>query len=94
VKHIKRKQTVVSEGKWEAGELPPTVIPIPNPPPTKVKIPIRLHAKIKETREPVVGLGRVSVGSSNALSSAVKKLNLDIFSPDNIFPGTIAVDIV
>jgi len=58
VKHIKRKQTVVSEGKWEAGELPPTVIPIPNPPPTKVKIPIRLHAKIKETREPVVGLGR------------------------------------
>ena len=56
VKHLKRKQTVNSEQKWEKGEQPPTVIPIPNPPPTKVKIPIRLHVKIRETREPVVGL--------------------------------------
>ena len=35
------------------------VIPIPNPAPTKVKIPIRLHNRIRETREPVVGLGKM-----------------------------------
>ena len=34
----------------------PTVIPIPNPESTKKKIPIRLHEKIRETRDPVVGL--------------------------------------
>ena len=32
------------------------VIPIPNPESTKKKVPVRLHEKIKETRDPVVGL--------------------------------------
>ena len=34
----------------------PTVIPIPNPESTKKKVPVRLHERIKETRDPVVGL--------------------------------------
>jgi hypothetical protein len=34
----------------------PKVIPIPNPESTKKKVPVRLHEKIKETRDPVVGL--------------------------------------
>ena len=34
----------------------PRVIPIPNPESTKKKVPVRLHEKIKETRDPVVGL--------------------------------------
>ena len=33
-----------------------TVRPIPNPESTKKKVPMRLHEKIKETMEPVVGL--------------------------------------
>ena len=32
------------------------MIPIPNPASTKMKVPVRLHEKIKETRDPVVGL--------------------------------------
>ena len=35
---------------------PPTIIPIPNPEKTKKKVPVRLHERIKETRDPVVGL--------------------------------------
>ena len=35
---------------------PPTIIPIPNPEKTKIKVPVRLHERIKETRDPVVGL--------------------------------------
>ena len=34
----------------------PAVVPIPNPEKSKQKVPIRLHDKIKETRDPVVGL--------------------------------------
>ena len=34
----------------------PKVIPIANPESTKKKVPVRLHEKIKETRDPVVGL--------------------------------------
>ena len=34
----------------------PTVIPIPNPENTKKKVPVRLHERIRETRDPVVGL--------------------------------------
>jgi len=40
----------------EASMSTPTVRPIPNPESTKKKIPIRLHEKIRETRDPVVGL--------------------------------------
>ena len=36
------------------------VIPIPNPENQKKKVPIRLHEKIKETTEPVVGLDYVT----------------------------------
>ena len=53
---MKKKQTV--DSKRESGERAPGVIPIPNPAPTKVKVPIRLHNRIKETRDPVVGLGK------------------------------------
>ena len=49
----------------------PTAIPIPNPPPTRVKVPTRLHAKIREAREPVIGLGRPSVH----LSPSIVNLN-------------------
>ena len=34
--------------------------PIPNPESTKKKIPIRLQEKIKETMDPVVGLGYIT----------------------------------
>ena len=34
----------------------PLVRPIPNPVNTKIKVPVRLHEKIKSATEPVVGL--------------------------------------
>lgn len=58
VKHMKKKQ-MLNLQKGENGEETPSVIPIPNPLPTKVKIPIRLHNKIRESREPVIGLDYV-----------------------------------
>ena len=44
--------------KGEVGDdyRPPTIIPIPNPEKTKIKVPVRLHERIKETKDPVVGL--------------------------------------
>ena len=46
----------ISEAEFKSG---PRVIPIPNPENTKKKVPVRLHEKIKETKEPVVGLDYV-----------------------------------
>ena len=34
----------------------PSIIPIPNPAKTKVRVPVRLHDSIIKSREPVVGL--------------------------------------
>ena len=46
-------------GELAGEERAPTVIPIPNPENTKKKVPVRLHERIKETRDPVVGLDYV-----------------------------------
>ena len=46
-------------GELADEERAPTVIPIPNPENTKKKVPVRLHERIKETRDPVVGLDYV-----------------------------------
>ena len=43
----------ISEDQCREG---PGVIPIPNPVNTKIKVPVRLHEKIKAATEPVVGL--------------------------------------
>jgi len=65
VKHMKKELQLDSqkEEKIRKGEMSrreaergPKVIPIPNPESTKKKVPVRLHEKIKETRDPVVGL--------------------------------------
>merc|ERR1719430_3036479 len=65
VKHMKKELqlSAQNEEKVRKGEMSrreadrgPKVIPIPNPESTKKKVPIRLHEKIKETRDPVVGL--------------------------------------
>ena len=40
----------------EARRLMPTVRVIPNPVSVKKKIPIRLHEKVREAKDPVVGL--------------------------------------
>jgi len=65
VKHMKKKLQLEQQRdeKIRKGEISeqearkaPGVVPIPNPENTKKKVPIRLHEKIKETREPVVGL--------------------------------------
>jgi len=65
VKHMKKDLQLQAqkEEKIRKGEISrqeadrgPRVIPIPNPESTKKKVPIRLHEKIKETRDPVVGL--------------------------------------
>jgi len=65
VKHMKKELQLQAqrEEKVKRGEMSrqeadrgPRVIPIPNPESTKKKVPIRLHEKIKETRDPVVGL--------------------------------------
>ena len=65
VKHMKKKLQLEQQRqeKLRKGEISeqearkaPGVVPIPNPENTKKKVPIRLHEKIKETREPVVGL--------------------------------------
>jgi len=65
VKHMKKELQLNAqkEEKIRKGEISrreaergPKVIPIPNPASTKMKVPVRLHEKIKETRDPVVGL--------------------------------------
>jgi len=66
VKHMKKQMALSNEldekvrrgmmTEEEARMSTPIVRPIPNPEPTKKKIPIRLHEKIRETRDPVVGL--------------------------------------
>ena len=54
VKHTKRKGEL--GGESDGNE----IIAIPNPPPTRIKVPVRLHQKITETQEPVVGLDYVT----------------------------------
>jgi len=62
VKHMKKKlsNNQQLEEKVRRGEpvsrKPLGVVQIDNPEPTKKKVPIRLHEKIKETMDPVVGL--------------------------------------
>jgi len=65
-KHMKKEMALSNERdekvrrgmmtEEEARMSTPIVRPIPNPESTKKKIPIRLHEKIRETRDPVVGL--------------------------------------
>jgi len=65
-KHMKKQMALENERdqkvrsgmmtEEEARMSTPIVRPIPNPESTKKKIPIRLHEKIRETRDPVVGL--------------------------------------
>ena len=40
----------------DKAKMGPRVVAIPNPEKTKVKVPTRLHEKIRESREPIVGL--------------------------------------
>jgi len=65
VKHMKKELAINAqrEEKVRRGELDPDkakmgprVVAIPNPEKTKVKVPTRLHEKIRESREPIVGL--------------------------------------
>lgn len=65
VKHMKKKLQLDERKKeqFRKGEISedqcregPGVIPIPNPVNTKIKVPVRLHEKIKAATEPVVGL--------------------------------------
>lgn len=65
IKHMKKKLQLdqrkdeqlrrgeISEEQLKSG---PGVIPVPNPVSTKIKVPVRLHEKIKAATEPVVGL--------------------------------------
>jgi len=68
VKHTKKANDIEEDfhDRLERGEITrkeyderPGIIPIPNPEPTKKKIPVRLHDRIKETKDPVVGLDYV-----------------------------------
>jgi len=66
VKHMKKQMALSNDREEkvrrglmteeEAIRSEPRVKPIPNPESTKKKIPIRLHEKIRETLDPVVGL--------------------------------------
>ena len=62
VKHMKKENALRAEKeeRYRKGEpdkmAGPSVIPIPHPEKTKLKVPIHLHDKIKETRDPVIGL--------------------------------------
>jgi len=58
VKHQK-KAAVQTQNAEMRGEKFLAVRPIPNPEPTKRKVPIRLHEKIKEAKDPVIGLAHV-----------------------------------
>jgi hypothetical protein len=70
VKHMKKQMALsnvrddkVRRGlitEEEAVRSTPMVRPIPNPESTKKKVPIRLHEKIRETKDPVMGLGFIS----------------------------------
>jgi len=64
VKHMKKKialeqQRNAAQSRGERVTIPKTIIQIDNPEPTKKKVPIRLHEKIKETMDPVIGLRHV-----------------------------------
>jgi len=48
VKHVKRQSEWEGEG--------PGIVQIPNPRPSRVKVPVRLHQKIRECQDPIVGL--------------------------------------
>lgn len=70
VKHMKKDllKKEEMERRYMSGEISreelenrPSVRPVANPPSTKQKVPVRLHDKIKETRDPVVGLDYVKV---------------------------------
>jgi hypothetical protein len=52
---MKRKQTLECQQRGK-GERIPSIVALAAPPP-KFKIPSRLHSKIREATEPVVGLG-------------------------------------
>ena len=54
VKHTKRATEITGGGddNW--------IIPVPNPPSSRVKVPVRLHEKILECHDPVVGLKYVT----------------------------------
>ena len=66
VKHMKKQMALSNDREEkvrrglmteeEAKRTEPRVKPIPNPESTKKKVPIRLHEKIRETLDPVVGL--------------------------------------
>jgi len=56
VKHMKKAASQRDQANAQGRPFNEPIIPIPNPPATKVKVPIRLHQKIKETKDPVVGL--------------------------------------
>jgi len=66
VKHMKKQMALKNDredkvrmgliSEEEAQSSTPTVRPIPNPESIKKKIPIRLHEKIRDTMDPVVGL--------------------------------------
>lgn len=52
VKHTKRQSEWGGEG--------PGIVQIPNPRPSRVKVPVRLHQKIRECPDPIVGLDFIS----------------------------------
>jgi len=56
VKHMRKSLTNREKCARLGREPSPEVVPISNPEPTKKKVPIRLHDKIKETSIPIVGL--------------------------------------
>ena len=56
VKHMRKSLTNREKCARQGRDPSPEVVPISNPEPTKKKVPIRLHDKIKETSIPIVGL--------------------------------------
>eukprot|EP00092_Neocalanus_flemingeri_P015992 GFUD01017310.1.p1 GENE.GFUD01017310.1~~GFUD01017310.1.p1 ORF type:complete len:667 (+),score=195.32 GFUD01017310.1:44-2002(+) len=57
VKHMKKQLAFEERSRMLGHSIPvQAIIPIPNPEPTKKKVPIRLEEKIRETRSPIVGL--------------------------------------
>ena len=52
----REQETRARLGRGDPTEKLPGVIQVPNPESAKVKVPIRLHERIRETAEPVIGL--------------------------------------
>ena len=60
VKHLKMVQSARQQALEKGEYFAEPIQAVPNPLPTKIKVPVRIHKHIKETKYPVVGLEHIT----------------------------------